>query len=435
MAPIAVVLAGRGHTVTGSDMRDSETLRHLRAAGVSVTVGHDASLVAGADVVVHSTAVPDSNAELVAARSAGIAVRHRSGILASLGALGPTVGVAGTHGKTTTSALLVRMLGAGGADPSAIIGGEFDGAPTGAIVGRGDHLVLECDESDGTLDVLSPRNLIVTNVDVDHLDYFGTFAEVKESFAAAARRAKGVVVMNHDDPSSRPILAAVPGAVRVGHKNGDVRIQEVASTDRGIVVLLAGLFGLREIPSRLRGNHNAMNLAMAFAMACSLGVEPDDAIGAAETFFGVNRRFTPRGSHNGAILVDDYAHLPAEIAASVATMRAHPDVTGRVVAVFQPNRFHRIAAMADSYADCFSDADLVVITDVYASGTARIEGVTGELVVDAIRAAHPDADVEWAPRREDIVRIVDGYLRPGDGCISMGCGDIETFPDDLGGDR
>ena len=435
MAPIAVLLAGSGHSVTGSDVRDSGVVATLRARGIQVSIGHDSSHVVGADVVLHSTAVPADNVELLAARAAGIPVRHRSGILASLVAQHATVGVAGTHGKTTTTALLTTMLAAAGTAPWAIVGGEVPGFVAGALVGDGGPLVLECDESDGTLDVLSPAHLVVTNVDVDHLDYFDSFSAVQDSFAEAARRAVGVVVLNADDPASAPVRAARPDAVTFGRLSGDVCIVGFEALPDGSAITLDGRHGRRVCRVPLRGEHNAMNLAAAFTMACELGTDPDIAADAAGSFPGVGRRFTERGTHNGALLVDDYAHLPAEISAAVATMRAHPDVSGRVVAVFQPNRFHRIATMADAYADCFVGADIVVITDVYASGTERIEGVTGLMVADAIRAAHPDAHVEWAPERDDIVRVVHGHLRAGDGCISMGCGDIETFPDDLGLDR
>ena len=176
-----------------------------------------------------------------------------------------------------------------------------------------------------------------------------------------------------------------------------------------------------------------MNFAAALAMSIQLGVDPDVACTAAEAFRGVARRFTERGEFRGSLLIDDYAHLPAEISATIDAVRSHPALTGRVVAVFQPNRYHRIATMADSYADCFTHADRIVITDVYASGTQKIEGVTGELVVNAIRSAHHDADVVWAQSRSDTVAAVESWITPGDICVSMGCGDIESFPDDLCG--
>ena len=435
MSPLASVLASRGHTVTGSDMRESEVTALLEGEGIDVFIGHDASLVHGADVVTYSTAIPFTNVEIAEAVRTSVAVRHRSGLLASLCAISECVGVAGTHGKTTTTALLTHILVAAGHDPSCIVGGQIEGMPVGARHGSGRHFVLECDESDGTLDVLPLSHLVVTNVDVDHLDYFGTFEQVQQCFVEAATRTRGAVVVNADDAHSAILLSALNGEDRLhtfGHADGvDVQILSTSSEQDGITVTLKVGNETYVCHSLLRGEHNASNISAAIAMATALGVSPSVACSAAETFRGVQRRFTERGEFNGALLVDDYAHLPAEIEAAIAAARSHPKTSGKTIAVFQPNRFHRIAAMADTYADCFTSADVVVITDVYASGTAFIEGVTGELVVNAIRAAHPDAHIVWAPSRQDIVNAVAEVVAPGDICISMGCGDIETFPDDL----
>ena len=435
MSPLASLLAARGHVVTGSDMRDSEVTEILRSEGISISLGHDASLVQNVDVVTFSTAIPMSNVEIVAAQDSGVALRHRSGLLASICAVTDCVGIAGTHGKTTTTGLLSHILTAAGMDPSCIVGGQIEGMPVGARHGDGDFFILESDESDGTLDVLPLSHLVVTNVDVDHLDYFGSFEQLQRTFVDAAKRTRGIVVANGDDASSSPIRDALKGNSRLrtfGHGDADtVRLLSVASESAGIAIQFQ-IDGVKvECRSPLRGDHNAMNIAGAIAMATALGVEISVACTAVETFRGVQRRFTERGEFNGALLVDDYAHLPAEIEAAIATARTHPHVSGKTIAVFQPNRFHRIAAMADTYSDCFTDADIVVITDVYASGTAFIEGVTGELVVNAIRTAHPNAHVVWAPTRQDIVDAVAMCITPGDICISMGCGDIETFPEDL----
>lgn len=439
MSPLAFVLRGKGHRVTGSDMRESDTTRTLADHGVTVTIGHESSLVHGSDVVTYSTAVPLTNVELVAANEQHIPVRHRSGLLASLCDIAEAIGVAGTHGKTTTSALLTHILVTNGLDPSCIIGADVPGLTVGARVGSSSLFVLESDESDGTLDVLPLTHLVVTNVDVDHLDYFGTFEEVQQCFVDAVLRTTGHVVVNCDDPQSAPILKAVEerGNVTTFGRSGTAMLQiaDVEPTGRGLVVhFLEGAHRAHAVLPLL-GQHNALNCAAAIAMARHLGVSLENCCRAVESFEGVQRRFTERGHFNDALLVDDYAHLPAEIDAVLRAARSHPNASGRVVAVFQPNRFHRIAAMADSYADCFSVADLVVITDVYASGTERIAGITGELVVDAVRQQHPDAHVVWAPQRQDIVATVSAYLEPGDICVSMGCGDIETFPDDLLGSR
>lgn len=435
MSPLACVLHGKGHRVTGSDMRESDVTRMLASIGIDVTIGHHAELVENADVVTYSTAIPQTNVELVEARERGIEVRHRSGLLASLCAVSEAVGVAGTHGKTTTSALLTHILVENNVDPSCIIGAEVSGLQVGARVGQSRLFVLESDESDGTLDVLPLTHLVVTNVDVDHLDYFGTFEDVQECFVDAVLRATGHVVLNCDDIGSRPVVEAglARGNVTTVGRSAHAMIQVVSvqSVADGleIDIDIDGQVVRASLP--LLGEHNAMNCAAAIAMARHLGVAPHDACRAVETFGGVQRRFTERGEFNGGLLVDDYAHLPAEIEAALQAARTHPKATKRVIAVFQPNRFHRIAAMANAYADCFGQADVVVITDVYASGTERIDGVTGELVVNAIKHQHPDAHVVWAPLRRDVVAAVAGIIDNGDICVSMGCGDIETFPDDL----
>ena len=435
MSAIALLLAQMGHAVTGSDIHDSGVVAQLRAAGVGITIGHDVSVVHGADVVTYSTAIPADNVELAEAHRLNIAVRHRSGMLASLCAATRAVGVAGTHGKTTTSALLATILEAAHLHPSSIIGAELLGAGVGASHGDGSLLVIEADESDGTLDVLPLDSLIVTNIDIDHLDYFETFDALKNCFANAVGRTTGHVVLNADNAASADIVQNLSGVDRVAtfgtSAHATVRVETVTATARGIDVLL--VVGGREYVCHLplRGVHNALNLAAAVAMANCFGVDPQRACDAVQSFGGVARRFTERGHFRGALLVDDYAHLPAEIEAAISAVRSHPEAVGRIVAVFQPNRYHRIAAMADAYADSFVAADRVVITDVYASGTEKIDGVTGELVADAIRAAHPNSDVVWAPTRQDIVAAVSKWLQPGDACVSMGCGDIESFPDEL----
>ena len=435
MSPLASLLSARGHRVSGSDMRETEVTETLRSEGIDVSIGHTGAAVHNVDVVTFSTAVPLSNIELVEAGDQGIPIRHRSGLLASLCAVTQSIGVAGTHGKTTTTALLTHILTVAGRDPSCIVGGQVVGMPVGARHGNGAEFVLECDESDGTLDVLSLQNLIITNIDVDHLDYFGSFEHVQACFVDAAMRTSGHVVANADDPSSQVLLTAPLPQEKLRtfgrSSSADVRINSVESTDDGTTITLE-IDGQRvSCFSSLRGEHNAMNIAAALAMATCLGVDATTACSAVSSFVGVARRFTERGMFNGAMLIDDYAHLPAEIEAAISAVATHPFRTGQTIAVFQPNRYHRIAVMADTYADCFRAADVVVVTDVYASGTAFIEGVTGELVVNAIRASNPTAHVVWAQTRQDIVDVVAEMMRPGDVCISMGCGDIETFPDDL----
>jgi UDP-N-acetylmuramate--alanine ligase len=436
MSAIARLLVEMGHSVTGSDLHDSEVIDDLRQRGANISIGHQASVVHGADVVTFSTAIPPTNVELIEARRMGIPTRHRSGMLASLCAATNAVGIAGTHGKTTTTALVTAMTAAGGLHPSSIIGADVLGG-SGNVHGDGSLLIIEADESDGTLDVLPLSSLVVTNIDIDHLDYFGTFDAIKECFADAVERTRGAVVLNADDEGSASLVKALDQDRRVTtfgrSQNSTVRIMSSVPSGEGTLVEVQVDGQAYKCELKLRGDHNTMNFAAALAMAIQLGVDPAVACTAASTFRGVARRFSERGDFRGSLLIDDYAHLPAEISTTIDAVRSHPALTGRVVAVFQPNRYHRISTMADSYADCFTQADRIVITDVYASGTQKIDGVTGELVVDAIRRANQNADVVWAPSRSDTVAAVESWIAAGDICISMGCGDIESFPDDLRG--
>lgn len=436
MSAIGRLLVEMGHSVTGSDLHESEIIDGLRQRGAKISIGHRETAVHGADVVTYSTAIPSSNVELVEARRIGLETRHRSGILASLCTATRAVGIAGTHGKTTTSALIAAMTTAGGLRPSSIIGAEVLGS-NAHVHGDGSLLIIEADESDGTLDVLPLSCVVVTNIDIDHLDYFGTFEAIKACFSESIGRTPGFVVLNADDAGSTEIVRALGNDRRVTtfgwSENSTIQIVSTKPHSNGTLVEICIADQTYQCALSLRGEHNTMNFAAAVAMSVQLGVDPAVACSAAESFRGVARRFTERGDFRGALLIDDYAHLPAEISTTINAVRSHPALTGRVVAVFQPNRYHRIATMSDSYADCFARADRIVITDVYASGTLKIDGVTGELVANAIRSAHHDADVVWAPSRADTVAAVESWIAPGDICVSMGCGDIESFPDDLRG--
>lgn len=439
MAPLAHLLRAAGQNVSGSDLRESSSLAALRRHGVTVTVGHSADAVIGADVVVFSTAVPSDNVELRAARDAGQRVCHRAVALASVCAATRAFGIAGAHGKTTTSALVAAMLRRAGIDSASYVGADVfgdDSQVTGdAAISAGTTLVVEADESDGTIEALPLRGIAVTNIDRDHLDYWGDLDGLVAGFSGVVDNVisrGGIAVLNADDARSSSLAEGRPvGTVRRfgWSESSDVRIADCRPTDDGVSVELVvdGDHITCRLP--LRGRHNASNLACAVAVATSLGVSLGACVEAAERFGGVERRFHERTTIEGAVIIDDYAHLPAEIAAALGAAREHPHLARNLVAVFQPNRYHRIAAMADEYAECFSSADHVVITDIYASGTQPIEGVTGKLVADAVARVHPS--VIWAPTRNDVVEAVMSLLGEGDICIGMGCGDIATLADDL----
>lgn len=444
---IAIILHEMGCHVSGSDMHESPVIERLRALGVSVNVPHDPQVVHDCELVTHSAAVRASNVELVAARAAGTTVWSRAQMLGWITRQTRTIAVAGTHGKTTTTTLLTLMLHAAGHDVGYLIGADVPQLSRSAHWGR-DMFVLEADESDSSHRAIAAESTILTNVDLDHLDEHGSLAGIIASFDAYVASVPGKKIICADDATAVS-LARRHGAITYGigdttagravdGANIDVRASDLHFVDAGADFASGGLaFRVRfaqgdaVVRLPLRGAHNVRNCLAALAMAVELGVAPQVAADAVRNFGGVHRRFELRATDGGATFVDDYAHLPAEIAAVLAGVRAHDSSFQRVVAVFQPNRFNRMSVMSDAYADAFIDADLVVVTDIYASGTERIAGVTGQLVVDAVRAAHPSANIEWRAERSDLVEFVAREVRPGDLCLSMGCGDIESLPDEV----
>ena len=432
MSAIAIVLAEMGHEVSGSDIRERAVLDRVRAAGVSVKVGHDRSLVHGRDAITYSTAIPARNVELDEARSTGVPCLHRSGMLASICARAKSLAVAGTHGKTSTTSMLMLILAEAGERPSFVIGGDVTDMGTGAQWTGGEWLVVEADESDGTHLELPLHGTILTNVEVDHLDHYGTFEGIVEGFDRYLAQIPGPKVLCLDDPQCAA-LAARHDAITYGTSpEADFVATDLRAGSGSFTfgVLHRGA-ALGEVTLPLRGVHNVRNATGALAMAMSIGVPFEVAAAALGRFGGVARRFDVRGVSHGATLVDDYAHLPNEIAAVLAAARGSGDGWQRVVAVFQPNRFNRMAVMWPEYCDAFVDADLVVLTDIYASGTTPIPGITGKLVVNAVLDAHPTTRMVWLPRRDDLVEYLARELRDGDVCISMGCGDVATLPDEV----
>ncbi len=432
MSAIAIVLAEMGHAISGSDIRERPVLERVRAAGVNVHVGHDRRHVAGCSAVTASTAVPAMNIELDEAVRTGIAVLSRAGMLSSICAQAKSLGVAGTHGKTSTTSMLMLILSAAGMRPSFIIGGDVTDMGTGAQWTGGEWLVVEADESDGTHLELPLFGTVLTNVEIDHLDFYGTEEAIVDGFDRYLSQISGPKVLCVDDPVCAE-LAERHGAITYGISSAaDFRAVDISS-DHGsnsfTVTHLGAVLGTVELP--LRGIHNVQNALGALAMACTVGVDFDVASQALAKFGGVARRFDIRGVDGGATLVDDYAHLPSEISAVLAAARSSGDGWRRLVAVFQPNRFNRMSVMSPAYRDAFVDADVVVLTDIYASGTTPIPGITGKLVVNAVLDAHPATRMAWMPRRADLIDYLAKELRDGDVCISMGCGDVASLPDEL----
>jgi UDP-N-acetylmuramate--alanine ligase len=432
MNAIALVLAGMGHEVSGSDIRDSIVVDRLRAAGVTVTIGHDRALVHGMDAVTGSSAIPDRNIELSEARETGVTTLRRAGMLASICAQARSLAVAGTHGKTTTSSMLMAILDEAGMKPSFLIGGDLNDMGTGAAWSGSEWLVVEADESDGTFLELPLFGTIVTNIEADHLDHFGTLDAIIDGFDRYLAQIPGPKVVCADDLAALA-LARKHQAVTYGtHPDASYRIADIESQNGAVRFTLhrdGVTLGPMQVP--LRGSHNVRNATAATALAMEVGASFEAAVNALSRFGGVARRFDFRGEHNGITFVDDYAHIPTEIAVVLEAAATSGDDWKRIVAVFQPNRFKRMAVLSPEYADAFVHADLAVITDIYPSGDAPIPGVTGKLVVDAILDSHPRQRVAWLPHRADLVDFLAKELRPGDVCISMGCGDVASLPSEV----
>ncbi len=436
MSAIALVLHTMGHHVTGSDLKPSVAFDRLAALGLDVRVGHDADNLGDAELVVVSTAVPAHNAEVRAAGERGVPVLRRAAMLAAITRVRPTIAVAGTHGKTTTSSMLALCLLESGLRPSFVIGGDLNEIGTGAAWDEGDRFVVEADESDGTFVELARSIAVVTNVEPDHLDFFGTGAAMEAAFDTFVDGTTGPVVVCADDRG-----AAALAARHRGRDGGLSTYGTAADADYRMVDLvregLGTRFDLEHRGARLGtvslavpGLHNARNATAALVAALAAGAPFDLAVHGLARFTGVARRFEFRGDVDGVTFVDDYAHLPTEVAATLDA--ANGGGWRRIVCVFQPHRYSRTAALAAEFGVVFGAADVLAVTDVYGAGESPLPGVSGKLVVDAVLDADPRARVAYLPRREDVLTFLQRELRPGDLCLTLGAGDLTSLPDELG---
>ena len=430
MSAIALVLRDMGHHVSGSDLKDSPVAERLRSRGITVAVGHAPGNVADIDAVTYSPAVQPENPELVEARRRDIRVVPRSEMLAAICATRRCLAVSGTHGKTTTASMLSLILVEAGLRPSFVIGADVNEIGTNAVWDTGEWLVVEADESYGTFQAITPDLAVLTNVEPDHLDYYGTFDVLQAAFADFVAGARLGSVVCADDPEAAAI-GRVHGATSVGSDPDSTYVMEHLDLQRSSVSFsLRGPEGeLGTITMGVPGLHNARNGATAVVAALQAGAPFTAAQAALARFAGVTRRFEFRGDANGVTFVDDYAHLPAEVRAALATAR-----TGgwdRVVAVFQPHRFTRTAALASEFGTAFSDADVLVVTDIYSAGERPVPGVSGRLVADAVRDQDSRLPVSYVAGWEELRQTVAATLRPGDLCLTLGAGDLTQLPDQL----
>jgi len=430
MSAIATVLSAMGHTVTGSDLRASLTLDRLGVAGVQVSVGHRAENLGSADAVAVSTAVPRSNPEVAAARERGLPVLSRAQILAAIVATRRTVAVAGTHGKTTSCSMLALVLVEAGLRPSFIVGGELNEIGTGAVWDDGEWLAVEADESDGTFLQIAPEVALVTNIEPDHIEHYGSFEVLTGAFETFLTGAPGPRVVCADDPVAARLGAQV-GATSYGvSRAATYRMVDVDSHRSNTTFTLeheGERLGRLELP--VPGLHNATNATGAVVTGLALGADMAAAQRALARFAGVARRFQFRGEHGGVSFVDDYAHLPGEVAPTLAAARAGG--WRRIVCVFQPHRYSRTATLWRDFADAFIGADILIVTDVYPAGERPRPGVSGQLIVQAVRDAHPEQHVAYVPTRAAVLTELHRTLESGDLCLTLGAGDLTSLPDEL----
>jgi UDP-N-acetylmuramate--alanine ligase len=429
MRNLARLFLARGIGVSGSDMKDSKGLAELEASGATVWVGHAASQVGDADAVVVSSAIREANPELVEARRRGLPVWMRAQALAAAAAGSRVIAVSGTHGKTTTTSMVALVLERAGLDPTYVIGGDPNETGSGARAGGGSVFVAEADESDGSFLLMRPAVGIVTNVELDHVDFYpGGLTEIEAAFTDFAGRCEHVVVYADDERAVRSVRAAGVLVTTYGTSpDADVRL-EITSVGpggaSGEVVVDGARLALR-IP--VDGAHNLLDATAAIAAAAIVGAAPEVAVEALAGFGGVHRRFELRGSVRGADFYDDYGHVPTELAVTLDVARRTGP--GRLVAVFQPHRYSRTQALWRELGQSLVEADLVVVTDVYGAAQDPIPGVTGKLVVRGIAEADPRTRIAYLPHRGDVVEFLDHEVRRGDLVITMGCGDVWMLGD------
>ena len=436
MSGIAEVMVNLGYAVQGSDQAESANVKRLREKGVRIAIGHSAENLNGAAVVVVSSAIKPDNPELISARAQRLPVVRRAEMLAELMRLKSCVAIAGTHGKTTTTSMVAALLDAGGFDPTVINGGIINAYGTNARLGAGDWMVVEADESDGTFLKLPADIAIVTNVDPEHLDHFKTFDAVQDAFGTFVENVPfyGFAVMCTDHPVVQTLVGRIEDrrVITYGENpQADVRLVDVSHA--GGTSLFSILFRdrtghsgheIKNVALPMPGLHNALNAAAAITVARELGVSDSVIKEGLANFGGVRRRFTRTGMWNGVTIIDDYGHHPVEIAAVLKAARE--STKGQVIAVVQPHRYTRLAALFEQFCTCFNDADAVIVAHVYPAGEAPIKGADRDSLVQGLRT-HGHRRVIALDGPEKLAALVAGIAKAGDYVVCLGAGSITQW--------
>ena len=435
MSGIAELLANLGYEVSGSDAKRTDVTERLEKLGVRIAAGHNARNVGAVDVVVTSSAIRPDNPELAEARTRGIPVIPRAEMLAELMRLRYGIAIAGAHGKTTTTSMIALILDRAGLDPTAVIGGRLSAFGSNARLGTGDYMVAEADESDRSFLKLSPSIAVITNIDHEHMESYGTWDNLQQAFADFANKVPfyGAVVACVDDVPVRELTTRLTRRVISYGLEGaevtgtDMRLQAFGSSCTVVQRRSNGRHDvLGDLHLHVPGRHNVLNALAATAVGLEVGVPFSKIASGLAEFRGAERRFETKGEVNGVLVVDDYGHHPTEIAAVLAAARAGID--RRVIAVFQPHRYTRTQQLMKDFGPALANADAIVLTDIYAAGEPPIEGITIEALADAVRAT-AGAPVSLVKAIDDVAGTVAGMCRPGDLVITLGAGSIGGVAD------
>lgn len=432
MSAIAHILSRMGKNVTGSDLKDSKVTQRLISQGLKVAIPHNEdALDSDCDVVVISTAIDEQNVEVVKAKSLGIEIWSRANMLGAICSAEKSIGVAGSHGKTTTTSMLTTIARFADLKPSFMIGGDLNEIGTNAAYNEGSYLIVEADESDRTFLDLELVGSIVTNIESDHLEnYENSFQKLKDSFVQFVKQTKGPVVICVDEDNARAVskeCEETTNVITVGRSDAQYVYNIISKDSSGIdaeIYYGAELKGVLKLA--VPGEHNVRNALCALALMVEFDVEIETAISALATYGGVARRFQPRGNVNGITLIDDYAHLPTEI--EVTLNAAKDGAFNNVIAIFQPHRYSRTQELYKEFAKALTKADIVCVTEIYSAGEAERIGVSGQNIVSEMRNLGFQ-NVVFAPHKEDVIKFVQENVNAKDIVLTLGAGDVTTFPD------
>lgn len=430
MSGLARLLCGMGHKVTGSDVRDSDNVQALIRLGAQITIGHSAENLGEPDTVVVTSALWETNPEYQLALERGIPVLHRSALLAHLSSRGKLIAVAGAHGKTTSTGMVVTALRQLGADPSFVNGGVIQEYGASSAFGSGQHFVIEADESDSSFLHYKTNTVLITNVDPDHLDHFGSLEAFEGEFVTFADAAEELVVISSDDPGAVRVRSRLshPRVISFGEDgSAQVRVSNIDASGPQVSFTLSYLSQSADVSLRIPGRHNALNAAGAVAVLVGQGFDFLESTRAVSSFGGTVRRFELHGKERGVSVYDDFAHHPTEVRAALLAARAAVG-GGRLVTVFQPHLYSRTRIFAQEFAEALALSDQVVITDVYAAREDPEPGVTGALIADRVLDRNK---VHYVPSWDDVAGVAAELADNGDFIITMGCGDIYRMVPEL----